>query len=79
MKKIPIIPLLAAFFGLVGCEQETIPEANATTCAPEAFQKTIRELSQASNRKVFTDACRPFEKARRMREWEFEPSSPDRY
>ncbi|WP_442487438.1 entry exclusion lipoprotein TrbK [Halomonas litopenaei] len=76
MKK--IFPLVAAV-ALVGCEQETVPEASAITCAPVAFQQAIRELSRESNRKAFTEACRSFEKAQRMREWEFEPSSPGRY
>ncbi|MCC5902413.1 MAG: entry exclusion lipoprotein TrbK [Halomonas sp.] len=76
MKK--IIPLLASV-ALVGCEQETVPEANAITCAPVAYQQVMRELSRESNRKVFTEACRSFEKAQRMREWEFETSSPGRY
>lgn len=38
MKK--IIPLVVAV-ALVGCEQETVPEASAITCAPVAFQQTI--------------------------------------
>ncbi|MBY6109976.1 entry exclusion lipoprotein TrbK [Halomonas sp. DP1Y21-3] len=76
MKK--IIPLVAAV-ALLGCEQETVPEASAITCSPVAFQQTISELSRESSRKAFTEACRSFEKAQRMREWEFKPSSPDRY
>ncbi|GAA3721804.1 entry exclusion lipoprotein TrbK [Oceanisphaera sediminis] len=76
MKK--VIPFVAVF-ALVGCGQETLPEPNAASCAPAAFQQAISELRKEVNRKAFTEACRSFEKAQQMRSWEFKPSSPDRY
>ena len=72
-----ILFVLAAF--LVGCGQEAMPESNAATCSPDVFQKVISELRNENNRKAFTEACRSFEKSQVMREWEFKPSSPDRY
>lgn len=74
-KMIPFVAVVA----LVGCGRETIPEPNAATCAPEAFQQAVSELRSEANRHAFTEACRTFEKAQNMRKWEFKPSSPDRY
>ena len=70
---------LAAVVVLAGCGQETIPEPNAATCAPETFQQAVSKLRSEANRQAFTEACRSFEKAQNMRKWEFKPSSPDRY
>ncbi|MFP2768286.1 entry exclusion lipoprotein TrbK [Oceanisphaera sp. KMM 10153] len=76
MKK--VIPFVA-LFALVGCGQETVPEPNAATCAPDVFKQVMNELKNEVNRQAFTEACSSFEKARQMRSWQFKSSSPDRY
>ncbi|MBY6346467.1 entry exclusion lipoprotein TrbK [Providencia rettgeri] len=64
---------------LAGCEQERMPEPNAATCAPDAFQAALNEMRSEANRAAFTEECRAFQKARQMRQWEFKPSPKDNY
>lgn len=64
---------------LAGCEQERMPEPNAATCAPDAFQAALNEMRSEANRAAFTEECRAFQKAKQMRQWEFKPSPEDNY
>ena len=64
---------------LAGCEQERMPEPNAATCAPDAFQAALNEMRSEANREAFTEECRAFQKAKQMRQWEFKPSPKDDY
>ncbi|HEQ1688474.1 TPA: entry exclusion lipoprotein TrbK [Pseudomonas aeruginosa] len=64
---------------LAGCEQERMPEPNAATCAPDAFQAALNEMRSEANRAAFTEECRAFQKAKQMRQWEFKPSPKDNY
>ncbi|MEX6395991.1 entry exclusion lipoprotein TrbK [Providencia hangzhouensis] len=56
-----------------------MPEPNAATCAPGAYQKALDEIRSESKRKAFAEECKGFQRAQDMRKWEFKPSSPDRY
>lgn len=78
MKKNLFILMTAAVL-LVGCGQEKMPEPNAATCAPEAFQAALNEMRSEANRTAFTEECRAFQKAKQMRQWEFKPSPKDNY
>lgn len=72
--------ILVAVAALVaGCGQERMPEPNAATCAPEAFQAALNEMRSEANRTAFTEECRAFQKAQQMRQWEFKPSPKDDY
>ncbi|EHZ6871842.1 entry exclusion lipoprotein TrbK [Providencia rettgeri] len=75
MKNLIIISFL---IGLVGCDS-SMPEPNAATCAPGAYQKALDEIRSESKRKAFAEECKGFQRAQDMRKWEFKPSSPDRY
>ena len=78
MKKGLLILSTAAVF-LTGCGQERMPEPNAATCAPEAFQTALNEMRSEASRTAFTEECRAFRKAKQMRQWEFKPSPKDNY
>lgn len=78
MKKGLLILGIAAVF-LTGCGQERMPEPNAATCAPEAFQTALNEMRSEANRTAFVEECRAFVKAKQMRQWEFKPSPQDNY
>lgn len=78
MKKSLFILMTAAVL-LAGCGQERMPEPNAATCAPEAFQAVLNEMRSEANRTAFTEECRAFQKAKQMRQWEFKPSPKDNY
>lgn len=71
--------LVAAAVLLAGCGQERMPEPNAATCAPDAFQAALNEMRSEANRSAFTEECRTFQKAKQMRQWEFKPSPKDNY
>lgn len=43
MKKI-FFTTAATLLLLAGCEQERMPEPNAATCAPDAFQAALNEM-----------------------------------
>ncbi len=62
---------------LAGCDRERTPEPNAATCAPGAFEETMRELRSEANRKAFSQECLSFHKAQKMRDWQFKPSPKD--
>jgi entry exclusion lipoprotein TrbK len=64
---------------LAGCGKEKMPEPNAATCAPDAFQAALNEMRSEANRTAFTEECRAFQKAKQMRQWEFKPSPKDNY
>lgn len=68
-----------ALLVLTGCNQEKMPEPNAATCAPLAFQAALNEMRSESNRVVFTEECKAVQKAKQMRRWEFNPSAKDDY
>lgn len=76
-KNIFILVAVAAL--LAGCEQERMPEPNATTCAPDAFQAALNNMRSEANRTAFTEECRALQKAKQMRQWEFKPSPKDNY
>jgi entry exclusion lipoprotein TrbK len=78
MKKSLFI-LIAGAALAAGCEQEKMPEPNAATCAPETFQAALNDIREEVNRAAFTEECRAFQKAKKMRQWEFKPSSEDNY
>lgn len=78
MKKNLFILMTAAVL-LAGCGQERMPEPNAATCAPKAFQAALNEMRSEANRIAFTEECRAFQKAKQMRQWEFNPSPKDNY
>ncbi|MGV4008748.1 entry exclusion lipoprotein TrbK [Citrobacter freundii] len=71
--------LVSAVAFLAGCGQERMPEPNAATCAPDAFQAALNEMRSEANRTAFTEECRVFQKAKRMRQWEFKPSPESNY
>jgi len=66
MKKILFTAAAAVLF-LAGCEQERMPEPNAATCAPDAFQAALNEMRSEANRAAFTEECRPFQEVKQMR------------
>ena len=78
MKKI-FFTTAATLLLLAGCEQERMPEPNAATCAPDAFQAALNEMRSEANREAFTEECRAFQKAKQMRQWELKPSPKDDY
>lgn len=78
MKKI-LFTAAVAMLLLAGCEQERMPEPNATTCTPDAFQAALNEMRSEANRAAFAEECRAFQKAKQMRQWEFKPSPKDNY
>lgn len=53
MKKI-FFTTAATLLLLAGCEQERMPEPNAATCAPDAFQAALNEMRSEANREAFT-------------------------
>ena len=56
MKKTLFILVTAVAVALLaGCEQERMPEPNAATCAPDAFQAALNEMRSEANRAGFTD------------------------
>ena len=57
MKKI-FFTTAATLLLLAGCEQERMPEPNAATCAPDAFQAALNEMRSEANREAFTEECR---------------------
>lgn len=78
MKK-SIFPMLAVTAVLLaGCE-ETPPEPNKATCTGDAYQQALSEISSEAKSQAFAAECESFHKAQQMGEWEFKPSSPDRY
>lgn len=70
--------LLAFVVGLTGCS-DAMPEPNAATCAPGAYEEALAEIKSKSQRLAFTEECKSFQRAENMRKWKFKPSSPDRY
>ncbi|MCP1633705.1 entry exclusion lipoprotein TrbK [Kerstersia gyiorum] len=56
-----------------------MPEPNAATCAPGAYEEALAEIKSKSQRLAFAEECKSFQHAENMRKWEFKPSSPDRY
>lgn len=78
MKKI-LFTAAVAMLLLAGCEQERMPEPNAATCTPDAFQAALNEMRSEANRAAFAEECRAFQKAKQMRQWEFKPSPKDNY
>lgn len=78
MKKNLFVLVIAAAL-LAGCGQERVPEPNAATCAPDAFQAALNGMRSEANRIAFTEECRAFQKAKQMRQWEFKPSPKDNY
>lgn len=56
---------LTAVLVLVGCGQEVLPEPNAVTCAPEAFQAALKEMRSETSRAVFKEECSSFHKAKK--------------
>lgn len=48
MKKI-FFTTAATLLLLAGCEQERMPEPNAATCAPDAFQAALNEMRSEAN------------------------------
>jgi entry exclusion lipoprotein TrbK len=74
-----LVAAAAAAVLLTGCGQERMPEPNAATCAPDAFQAALNEMRSEASRIAFTEECRAFQKAKQMRQWEFKPSPKDNY
>lgn len=77
MNRLSLAVLTVIAVLLSGCGKETMPEPSASTCAPDAFQKFMSELRDEANRIAFADACKSFNKAKSMRDWEFKPSPAD--
>lgn len=77
MTNIKTLFALTVVGSLLGCGEEIAPGASASNCSAKGMEAALAEIRSEAQRQSFEDECKAFQKAQRMRQWDFKPSPPD--
>lgn len=78
MKKYHLFVALAVVLSGCSDKAQQMPEPSAATCEPQAMKEILSDLSDVQG-KSFVAACKSWQSARDMKDWEYKPSKPDNY